>query len=336
MVHKATLKDVAELAGTSIATASVVLNKGNQKFVSVELRGRVLKAARQLNYQPNIAARRMKGKGGKTLALLVPQFENTFFNRIVIGAETYASERGYILSIYSTRDKEEQELSFLENIIAHQVDGILICPAKNDSKSVDLIRKTEIPYVVVDREVQGSDYDFVTVDNYQAAYLGAKLLIEHGHRHILLYGWKSELNTITDRVQGFEDAMAEAGITADEYMILEGNRSRTEALEVFGKIMQEREFTAVFAGQHNIGEGIVEALRVGGKRIPQDMSVLIFGNPTWAMIINPSISTIAQPDLEIGSKAAELVISQVENSKHLPNRYTFSPKIHIRNSVQKL
>ncbi len=336
MIRKPTLKDVAGLADTSTATASVVLNKVSHKYVSDELRERVLEAARELNYRPNIAARRLKGKTGKTLAILVPQFENTFFNRVVIGAETHASERGYILSIYSTQDKEEKELQFLQNIISHQVDGILICPANNQSRSVEVIQEAGIPYVVIDRAVQGDESDYVTIDNYQAAYVGTKSLIEHGHRRILYYGWKSDLNTITDRILGFEDALAEAGISPDEYMVVEGNRSRSEVFEIYGKLLKERDFTAVFAGHNHIGEAIIESLRVAGKRIPADVSVLIFGNPSWAVITLPSFSCIAQPDLEMGTKAAELIISLVENPKHAPSLHTLEARLLKRDSVLHL
>ena len=109
MTNKPTLKDVAELAGTSISTASVVLSGTEQKYVSEELRDRVIAAATRLQYRPNITARRMKGKNGRFLAIMVPQFDNVFFNQLVIGAETYASSQDYTLAIYSTYDQEEKE-----------------------------------------------------------------------------------------------------------------------------------------------------------------------------------------------------------------------------------
>src|SRR5690554_1081570 len=98
----ATIKDVAKLAGASLSTVSYVLNDVPNKFVSKELRKRVLKAARELNYRPNQIARRLRGKTGKILAVLVPQFDNIYFNRMVIGAQEIAEEEGYILCIYST------------------------------------------------------------------------------------------------------------------------------------------------------------------------------------------------------------------------------------------
>ena len=107
---------------------SYVLNDNAEKFVSEELRRRVLQAAKELNYRPNQIARRLRGKTGKILAVLVPQFENVYFNRVVIGAQKVADERGYVLCIYSTYDDEERETDFIQNIVAQRVDGILLCP----------------------------------------------------------------------------------------------------------------------------------------------------------------------------------------------------------------
>ena len=130
--------------------------------MSEGLRGRVIKAATKLKYRPNITARRMKGKNGRFLAILVPQFDNVFFNRVVIGAETYANSQDYTLAIYSTYDQEEKEIRFIDNLISLQVDGILIIPAQQESKSVQMIREAGIPFVVVDRSIPGHDYDHVT------------------------------------------------------------------------------------------------------------------------------------------------------------------------------
>ena len=173
-----TIKDVAKRAGASLSTVSYVLNDNAEKFVSEELRRRVLQAAKELNYRPNQIARRLRGKTGKILAVLVPQFENVYFNRVVIGAQKVADERGYVLCIYSTYDDEERETDFIQNIVAQRVDGILLCPANNRTSAADLIREAGVPFVVIDREIAGADFDFVAIDNYQAAYAAAEYLIE--------------------------------------------------------------------------------------------------------------------------------------------------------------
>ncbi|HYH04833.1 MAG TPA: LacI family DNA-binding transcriptional regulator, partial [Bacillota bacterium] len=224
-----TLKDVAKRAGTSIATASVVLNNTPYKYVSEVLRQQVLAAAHELQYRPNIPARRMKGKGGKFLAILVPQFDNTYFHRIVIGAESYANSFNYTLSIFSTHDQEDQELSFIENLISLQVDGVLISPAVYHSRSIQLLRETKIPFIIVDRPVETvADHDFVSLDYFEAGYRGTRLLLDKGHRRIAFFGWEHPMPTISERRKGFQQAIADAGIAPGETMIWEGPNTAPE------------------------------------------------------------------------------------------------------------
>lgn len=337
VMRKPTLKDVAKKAGVAISTASVVLNApADGKFVSDRLRLRVMQAARQLNYLPNIPARRMKGKGGKTLAILVPQFENFFFNRIVIGAESYANANDYTLSIYSTFDLEQKELKFIQTLISLQVDGVLIAPAMYDSQSVAMLREMGIPYVVVDRPVAGNGYDLVVVDNYLAAYQGTQYLIEQGHRRMALFGWRSDLSTITDRVKGFLDAAYDAGIDPADVAVFESERTREAGGNLARQALKDGRFTAVFAAYHPIGEGVIDALRFLGKRIPDDVSVLIYGNPIWASITTPGFSSLVQPDLELGRKAAELIIDQLENPGHVCREYSLQAQLLRRESVKTI
>jgi len=335
--RRPTLHDVARLSGTSIATASAVLSETSTKYVSEQLQQRVLEAANRLRYRPNIAARRMKGKRGKLLAILIPQFENVFFNRVVIGAESYANSAGYILSIFSTYDREEKEITFIENLLSMQVDGILICPANNKSKSVNMIRKANVPLVVVDRLAEpATDYDFVAIDNYQAAYEGTRLLLNHGHRKILFVGWKSPLNTITDRVQGFRDAIRDFGADPEDSLVFESERDREAVYRFLLDSFKNHRFTAILAALHMLGEGVLQSIQTLNLKIPDDLSVLIYGNPTWASLHRPPLTCIAQPDLEVGRKAAELLIDQLENEAHEKTQIILRTELVTRQSVRYL
>lgn len=333
---KPTLKDVAALANTSIATASVVLSKNTNIYVSDELRLKVIQAADKLKYSPNLLARRMKGKSRRFLAILVPQFENVFFNRVVLGAEHYANSHGYILSIFSTHDQEEKELNFIDNLIALQVDGILIAPSSNRSKSIVRLQEAGIPYVILDRKYYEPHHNFVGFDNYQAAFEGTKYLITQGHKQVVFFGWESRLNTIVERLNGFMDAFRAMGIEPDESLIFHGKRNERTAHELMLQILERHQFTAVFAALHHIGEGVVTALRDSRRRIPEDISVLIFGNPRWALVGNPAFTCINLPDLKMGMKAAALIINQLENSDQLPQEVIYKANLILRNSVAKL
>jgi len=191
-----------------------------------------------------------------------------------------------------------------------------------------------IPYVVVDRPVAGSGYDLVVVDNYLAAYQGTQYLIEHGHRRMALFGWRSDLSTITDRIKGFLDAAHDAGISSGEVAVYESERSREAGSQLARQALRDGRFTAVFAAYHPIGEGVIDALRYLGKQIPDDVSVLIYGNPTWASVTTPGFSSLVQPDLELGRKAAELIIDQIENPGHICREYTLQAQLLRRESVK--
>lgn len=333
-----TLKDVARLAGTSVATASVVLSDNIHKYVSEELRRNILEAAHKLHYRPNISARRMKGKAGRFLAILVPQFENTYFHRVVIGAESYANSLNYTLSIFSTHDQEEQELKFIENLLSLQVDGVLISPAVYHSQSIQLLEEKKIPFVVIDRPVDTAEnYDFVSIDYFEAGYRGTQLLLENGHRRIAFFGWDRDIPSISDRKKGFLKAISDAGIDQEEVVIWEGKVGpEREAYQATLRLLQDRTITAVLIGQHVIGEDIVRGLRDIHRTVPDDISTLIFGSPTWINIINPPYSSISQPDIKIGEKAAEMIIDRIENPHHQTQRYMFMNEIQERGSIKRI
>ncbi|NLJ68256.1 MAG: LacI family transcriptional regulator [Firmicutes bacterium] len=329
-----TLKDVAKLAGTSVSTASVVLSGTQKKFVSDTLRQRVLEAAKVLNYRPNITARQMKGKSGRFLAILAPQFDNVFFNQVVIGAESYANSRDYTLAIYSTYDQEEKELKFVDNLISLQVDGILLIPAQQKSRTVEMIRDAEIPYVVVDRPIFSDEhYELVAIDNYQAARDATEYLLSCGHTRIAFFGWESPLTTVTERIHGFRDALLAAGIKPDPKGIVEVPRERGAAFQAAMEVLPGSDYTAVLAAQSNVGEGVVDALFQLGWEIPERMSVMLYGDPPWASLFRPKFSCVVQPHQQLGMKAAELIIDRLENPHHEIRCEVFKAALHVRDSV---
>lgn len=308
---RATIRDIAKLAQTSVATVSWVLNGDSRKYVSDALRERVLEAAKALNYQPNLLAQRLKGKSRKLLAIIVPQLENFFFNRIVIGAEKYASARGYKLLICSTDDNSQKEIELINQLIANWVDGFLIAPSLDGANSVEIIARSGTPLVLLDRLIQG-DYDAVTTDNIEAAYSGAKYLMEHGHRRIAYIGWDIGLNTLSDRKKGFLKAVDEFKLSEGEIIMRKCPRLAEAGYKLAEEILDEFKPTAFFVDQNNIAEGVVQVLRDRKIRIPEEISVLIYGDPSWAKLNVPEFTCIHLPDIEIGAEGAKKLIDNLE------------------------
>lgn len=330
----ATIRDVAKLAGTSVSTVSYVLNDESNKFVSEELRTKVLQAAKELNYRPNQIARRLRGKTGNILAVLVPQFDNIYFNRVVIGAQKIADERGYILCIYSTFDDEARELTFIQNILSQQVDGILLCPANNATTSVNLIRESNIPFSIIDRVIPGTDFDFVAIDNYQAAYLGTEYLIEKGHEKIAYCSWKTDIDAVAKRKEGFLAAIKKHKLSMDQVMIWECARDQDASYrEGVQRVLSQLEPSAIFLGQNQVAEGFIRSMnRFDSSRV-QDVSVILFGDPPWATITTPEYTCISQPDVKMGELATELLIDRIEKPQKSTKRILLEARLVERNSV---
>lgn len=332
---RATIRDIAKLAHTSVATVSWVLNGDSRKFVSDELKERVLQAAKTLNYQPNLLAQRLKGKARKLLAIIVPQFENFFFNRIVIGAEKYANSRSYKLLICSTDDNPRKEFELVNQLIANWVDGFMIAPTLNGENALNAILQSGIPLVLLDRLIS-KDIDYVATDNFDAAYVGAKHLLEQGHRHIAYIGWDIDLNTIVDRNNAFFKAIEEYGINREDIIFRRYPRTTEAGYIAVNEILGEYQPTAFFVDQNTIAEGVVQALRERKLNIPQDISVLLYGDPSWAKLNIPEFTCVALPDIEIGTKGARILINKLEGQSSGSQTILLGGNLIERGSIRKL
>ncbi|MGE5623425.1 MAG: LacI family DNA-binding transcriptional regulator [Methanocella sp.] len=309
-----TLKDVAETAGVSVATVSNVLNPDASKFVSAALRERVQAAAQALNYRPNVLARGMRGKGRRALAILVPQFENFFFTRLVIGAERVAHAQGYVLLICATYDEPSRERFYIERLLSQKVDGFLLSPTAAGAANTCLLREGKIPYVVVDRQLPGfsEEYDFVGFSNRQAADLATEYLIAHGHRRIGFIGWNTGLPVLDERKDGFLDAVARHGLDPKDAPILLGPHTREEGERLLERLLAEHDVSAVFAGHQYQAEGVVLALRKLGKRVPKDLSLVVYGRPPWTELADPPPVCVEMPDSELGERAVRRLVERIE------------------------
>lgn len=332
-----TIRDVAKAAGTAVSTVSYVLNNDPNKYVSKDLRRRVLKAAKELNYHPNFLARSMKGKKRRVLAIIVPQFENVFFTKVINGAEHISYENGYMLLFCSTFDDPIREKNFITNLIAQQVDGFLITPTIEGWKNSRIIRDRNIPYVVLDRFLEDSDepYDSVSFDNKEGSYLATKHLVALGHRKLAYINWESPFSHLKQRLDGFWMAVDEAGIPRSDCFIVSGRRVNTEVgYQLAQSLFSQFNPTAVLASHHFFGEGLVTFLRETGRAIPEDISVIVYGQPSWVRLNQPSFTCIHQPAQEIGELGAKVLLNRIANPNQTCKNFILKPNLIIRDSVK--
>jgi|LSQX01.1.fsa_nt_gb LacI family transcriptional regulator len=320
MKRYATLKDVAKLAGTTAATVSYVLNEKEGRYISDETRRKVLEAAEQLEYVKSIGASSLKGKSRKLIAILIPQFENQFFTRIVVASEEVFVKHGYDLIICNTFDKPEREKAILNRMIQQRVDGIILTPTKMGTENTKLLRKVGMKMVVVDRPLPGvKDFFWVATNNYGCGFVGAHYLFSKGHKRVAYIGWNSGIEDLEARKRAFFDAADTYGISQDSLIVAEGGFSAEEGCRLTSYVLEKHpEVTAIFYGFNIQALGGVTCLSQRGISIPEELSVMIIGSPEWIMAGKNDFTHVDMNDLELGRKAANLLLSQIQAEGDVP------------------
>ena len=308
-----TLRDVAVLAGTSIATASNVISGRQGKYVSEKLRQKVLEAAADLGYTPNLLARSMKGKSRKMIAMLVPELYNTIYMRMVVGAERVFNDRGYLMLICSTMGDPAREEGYIQSLLAQQVDGFMLAISPKGAVHVGKIERMGVPYVVLDRPYEADyPYDSVAFDGGGAVAMAVGHLYGKGHRRIGFIG--PVMPEFADRRRSFSSTVEKLGLKANDCPLYLGYPTEEEGERMVLEFLAGRSCTALVIGHHIIGEHVVRRMREAGLEVPRDASVVIVGNPVWAEMAGPGFTAVELPHPELGEIGAGRLIDRIEGS----------------------
>ena len=320
MAKYTTLKDVAERAGTTVGTVSYVLNGNGKRYISEETRAKVEKAAEELQYIRDKGASSLKKSGQRRLVgIMIPQFENQFFNRIVIASEALFVKHGYDMIITNTLDDPEREKAIIYRMLEQRVDGIIVTPTTKGAENTEILRKVGMKMVVVDRPLEGvDDYYWVTTNNYDCGYKGAEYLISKGHRKIGYIGWNSGIRDLVARenaVLDYSAGKANVCIENGEFSPEDGARLTRLMLE------KHPDITAIFYGFNIQAQGGVNELRRMGLEIGKDISVMLIGAPEWAYTGLNDFTRVDMGDMKLGETAAQVMLDQLLGKELLQKRY---------------
>jgi LacI family transcriptional regulator len=307
-----TIRDVARLSGVSAMTVSRVINHSAR--VSPDTRRRVEEAISELGYVPSRLARGLSQQRTGTLALIVPDVANPFFTLIVRGSEDVARRAGYRMILCDTRADLGLEREVIEEMIAHRVEGILIAPVSDRSR--DHMRRLEqfgVPFVLVDRTVSGVDADAVLGDSAG----GSRQLVEHlialGHRRIGLIVESDDVSTARDRRQGYETALAAAGIPVDPELVADATVDPSGGLDGVRRLLAlEDRPTAVFTVNNLVALGAIEGVRAAGLEVPDDVALVCFDDIEYASRLYPFLTAMEQPAETFGSLGTQLLLERIE------------------------
>ena len=313
----ANMKDVAKRAGVSITTVSHVINK--TRYVSDELTECVYKAMAELDYHPNLVAGSLRSGRTRTIGLIIPDITNPFFSEISRKIEDSGFEHGYSVIVCNTDDDFTKEKSYIDVLIAKQVDGIVFISAGDEPENLKKPIESEVPIVVVDRDIKDIHTNVVLVDNLDGGYEATRYLIGLGHKRIGFISGPAGVRGSALRFEGYRKALDEAGLDFDESIIGQGDYRYKGGGDAMQTILQNPPYpTAVFASNDVMALGAVRKIFDHGMKVPEDISVIGFDNIPLSNIAYPSLTTMAQPAREMSAIIMKLLIQDI---KYLEQRH---------------
>jgi LacI family transcriptional regulator, galactose operon repressor len=296
-----TIRDVAEAAGVSTATVSNVLR--GTRFVGPAREKKVRDAIELLGYNPNWVAASLRSRRSGVIGIVVPDITNSFFAAIVRHIEELAAQSDYQILLADTQENPDREKERVLALIRRQVDGLILTPCRDPSETLEEIRKSKIPTVIVDRVEDGSEFDSVSSTNVEAAYDGCRHLISLGHRRITMLVSEPLLRNIAERIQGYRKALAEAGLSKFATVVVSGLSSEQAQRALRPILTANNRPSAIFAVTNFLALGALRAIWEAGLSVPETISLLAFDDCEWMTALRPFISVIRQPIEEIARTA---------------------------------
>ena len=331
----ATLEEVAHLAGVSRATVSRVVN-GSPR-VSPEVRTEVQAAIERLGYVPNRAARSLVTRRSDSIAVVITEptgrlFSDPFFPRLLrgISSELAARDRQLILLMPETAADESRTADYLT---AGHVDGAVLVSLHDEDPLPARLAASDIPSVLVGRPLKGTEASYVDVDNRQGAHSAVAHLIAGGRRVVATITGPQDMAAGTDRLAGYRDALAEAGLQADPALVATGDFGQDSGADAMTRLLAARpDIDGVFAASDLMAVGALSVLAAAGRRVPGDVAVVGFDDSPVSMSTTPRLTSVSQPIEAMGREVARLLVDAVEASDPVPRRVILATELVRRAS----
>lgn len=329
------MDDLAKYCGVSITTVSRALrNKGE---ISKETKEKILLAAKELNYMPNVPARILAGGHSNTVGMIVADNSNPFYAELIHGAEDFAKEYGYGVILYNTNENEQLELKGHQMLIENKVDGLLITSIISGKKPLMDLDKRKIPFVLLNRFLEDYSTDWVRSNNELGAYLITNHLCSKGHKNILHITGSESISSVRERQAGFIKALKENGCSFNPEMIYRCDLKLENGYESTQKAFKEMNPapTAIFAYSDLLAIGALKALHELGKKVPKDIALVGYDNIEYSPFIEPPLTTVDQFAYEIGAEGMKILIEKInlpEDQEWERKQIILDPELCIRES----
>lgn len=326
-----TLVDVGREAGVSRSTVSLVLN--GSPLVADATRTRVEEAIEAVGYVYNRGAAGLRTKQSQTVGLVITDMLNPFFTELTVGIESQLEQHGYVALHGNTWDTVTKQSWFLDTIVEHRVDGVLICPAKGTTAGELHSLQRKAPVVLFVRSIDGFDSDYVGADDRAGAEQAIEHLVKLGHQRIAFVGGPVDSSARRERLQGYQNGLEQASLRVDIDLILRTLVTRDDGYRAILELLtRPNPPTAALCYSDVVAFGAMLGLRAANRRIGEDFAVIGFDNVSEAALWRPALTTVSIEPRQIGETAARQMLERVRDPGLPPQRTILPSRLVIRES----
>ena len=340
MSSSLTLEEIAKLAGVSRSTVSRVIN--DQPNVRAPVRERVWQVIRETGYQPHAAARSLVTRRTRIVGAIIPEalttlFTDPFFPHLLCGITLACNSRGYQLMLSLFNGPAGPEEMYRRVVGGGHLDGVVVASTRVADPLVGRLIDDSVPFVMVGRHPD-ERVRYVDIDNVAAARMAVDHLARLGHRRIGIVTGPLDMPSASDRLEGYRRALAAHKLRVDEGLIVEGDFTEASGMAAARRLLSVRA-TAIFAANDGMAVGALKVIRERGLQVPEDVALVGFDDLPIAASLQPALTTVRQPIEQMGSMAADLLLSLLDNppEEHPPAQKLILPaKLVVRESCGAL
>ncbi|MDB5201106.1 MAG: LacI family transcriptional regulator [Ferruginibacter sp.] len=333
-----TIKDIAKALGISTSTVSRALRDSYE--ISPETKQLVLDCAETLNYRPNPIALSLKERRSRSIGVVVCEIANSFFSQVINGIESIAYDKGYNVIISQSHESYEREMMDLHYLSSRSVDGLLISLSTetNDISHLQALHQKGLPIVMFDRISDEIQTHCVVADNFKGAYEATEHLIQRGYKKIAAIANSEFLSITTERLAGYKEALHTYGHKYNNAYVKHcfyGGMVFSEIEEAVNKLFTLKQRPdAIITTSDKLTTGCLKTLVRRGIRVPEDIALVGFSNSDLAELLNPPLTVLRQPAMEMGRDATELLLQLIESKRPITQfeKRVLSPELILGHS----
>ncbi|HRC94169.1 MAG TPA: LacI family DNA-binding transcriptional regulator [Tenuifilaceae bacterium] len=313
-----TIKDIARELGISPSTVSRALK--DHPDISQETKRVVNELATKYNYKPNIIALSLRNQRSNVIGVVIPEIAHYFFSTVISGIEEVANAHGYSVMVNQSGEDYKREVAACDAFLNGIIDGLIVSVSK-ETENYEHFQRFEdegIPLVFFDRIIEEISADRIIIDDFDGAYQATEHLIIQGRRKIVHFSGPQNRLIGQNRLNGYLKAMRDNGVVIDERLIIHCDTFQSALIETQKLIDSGTRFDSIFTVNDFTAAGAMKILIRNGIKIPQDVSVVGFGDDQTSLMVEPTLTTVNQPGFEMGKKAMEQLIRRITQTRQEP------------------